>query len=333
MKAICLRLAFMFLAVAGLVSCAKKEERLIKIAVEFVDHASSAYIAGEKGWFEKEGLKIEAIDNYITGMALASALTKGDIDAAYICMIPAISAYANAGVKLKVVCGTHKYGYSLLVNPRKVKSVEDLMKPEIRVACAREGSPLDVLLNKMIEKYNLDGKELKEKVIRMPPPRVLFALQIGQIDAGFCCEQFPTMGERMGFKEILKAQDLWPAMQGSVLVVKEELLRENPEIVTKLVRCTEKGIEYINNFPDEAAKIVAAALTVAEKKVLPLEVGEIAAKLKIRPEDIKRSLAKMENTSSIDTANIQEEIEYMAKLGYIKKEFPVEDIVDMRFIR
>ncbi|MCD6412887.1 MAG: ABC transporter substrate-binding protein [Elusimicrobia bacterium] len=313
--------------------CGGREKRPLKIAVEFVDHAASAHIAREKKWFEKEGLEIEAFDNYITGMALAAALTRGDIDAAYVCMIPAITAYANGGVNLKVVCGTHKYGYGLIVNPEKAKSVYDLMKPEIRIACPREGSPPDALMNKMIEKYKFNGEKLKRKVLRMPPPKVLLALKMGRIDAGFCCEQFPTMGESMGFKEILSARDLWRNMQGSVLVVKEELLEEHPEIVKKLVKITKEGINFINEQPDEASVIESAALTVAGKKVLPLKIGKIASKLEITPEVIRKSFTtKLLNTPLVDPVSVQEEIDYLYKLGYIKRKFNAKEILDLRFL-
>ena len=62
------------------------------MAVEFVDHAACAHIAKNKGWFEEEGIKLKFYDSYITGMALAAALSRGDIDIAYICLIPAINA-------------------------------------------------------------------------------------------------------------------------------------------------------------------------------------------------------------------------------------------------
>ncbi|MBW2739726.1 MAG: hypothetical protein JRE64_12960, partial [Deltaproteobacteria bacterium] len=66
-------------------------KKAIGMAVEFVDHAASAHIAKNKGWFKAEGLNITSFDNYITGMALAAALTRGDINVAYVCLIPAIS--------------------------------------------------------------------------------------------------------------------------------------------------------------------------------------------------------------------------------------------------
>jgi len=309
-------------------------EKEIKMAVEFVDHAACAHIARNKGWFKEEGLNITSYENYITGMALAAALGRGSIDVAYICLIPAICAYANGKVPIKVVAGTHKYGYGLLVDYNKIKTIEDLEKPDIRIGCPREGSPPDVLLHKMIDKYHLDKYEILSEIRRIPPPKILLALKMRQLDAGFCCEQFPTMGEELGFKVLLTTEDLWPYMQGSVLVAREELIKNNPQIVKKIVRVTERATHYINNYPQDASLIVADELQIAGKEVLPLKIGKITAKLKITPEVILKSLTtRMECTTDIDPEQIQKTINYMAKLGYIKKSFKAEEILDLRFLR
>jgi len=320
-----------FASIVG--ECVSKERTTINMAVEFVDHAACAHIARNQGWFEAEGLKVGAFENYITGMALATALGRGDINAAYICLIPAICAYANGKVPLKVVAGTHKYGYGLLVDPEKVKNVKDLEKPDIRLACAREGSPVDACMHKMIDKYQLDESKIMNKVRRMPPPKVLLALKMGQLDAGFCCEQFPTMGEELGFKVLLRAQDLWPEMQGSVLIVTDDLIRDHPDVVRKLAKVTQRGTRYIHEHPEDAATIVAGELTVAGKEVLPLKIGKLTAELEITPEAILKSLTtKMECTTDVDPAMVQEAIDYLAKLGYIKS-FAAEDILDLRFLK
>ncbi|MDY7036176.1 MAG: ABC transporter substrate-binding protein [Thermodesulfobacteriota bacterium] len=304
----------------------------IHMAVEFVDHAASAHIAKRKGWFKGEGLKVTAFDNFITGMALSAALSRGDINVAYICLIPAISAYANGKASLRVVAGTHKYGYGLLVDPKKITIISDLERSDIRIGCPREGSPPDCLLHKMIDKYHLDENRILRKIRRMPPPKVLFALKMGQLDAGFCSEQFPTMGEALGFKVLLTARDLWPDMQGSVLVVKEELISRHPEIVKKLVKVTKRGIQYIHEHPEDAATIAAGALTVAGKKVLPFKIGNIASGLEITPKVILRSLSnRMECTTDIDPGQVQKSINCMTKLGCIKW-FKAEDILDLRFL-
>lgn len=53
-------------------------------------------------WLCREGLELSSYESYVTGMALASALARGDIQVAYIRLVPAINAYANARVPIKV---------------------------------------------------------------------------------------------------------------------------------------------------------------------------------------------------------------------------------------
>ncbi len=312
----------------------KPSHKRVRIAIEFVAHAACAHIAKAKKWYQKAGINITSFDNYITGMALASALSNSNIDAAYLCLIPAIVAYANGGVKIKVVSGTHKYGYGLIVNPKKVKTVYDLLKPNIRIACPREGSPTDAIMQKMIDKYHLDRKKLNKKVLRMPPPKVLFALEAGQIDAGFCCEQFPSMGVGKGFKELLSARELWPDMQGSVLIVTEKLIKNHPNTVKELVNITKKTTAYIKTHPNEASKITAQALTVTSKEILPFKISNLAKRLKITPTAVHRALfQQMKCSTDINVKMVQQEINYLYNLGYIKKKFNAKEILDLRFLK
>ncbi len=338
MRTLILAVALVLSPFPGMKACGKEqapagEPVAITIAVEFTSHAACAHIARSKGWFEKEGLNITAYDSYITGMTLASALVKGDIDVAYICLIPAINAFANAGVPVKIVCGTHLYGYGLLVDPEKIKTVNDLERDGIRIGCSREGSPLDCLLHKMIAKYGLDQDKILGNIRRMPPHRVLLAMKVGQLDAGFCCEQFPSMGEAIGFKVHLQAEDLWPRMPGSVVVAREEFIREHPEMVEKIVRITERAIGYINEHPEEAALIVSEALSLAGKQVLPLNVGKTAAGFQVTPDIILKSLTeRMICSTDVDPEEIQNAINYSAGLEYLKKQCKAGELLDLRFL-
>ena len=308
-------------------------EKPIRIAVEFTTHSACAHIANQKGWYKEEGLTVTSYESYITGMALAAALSKGDIDAAYICLIPAINAKANAKVPIKVVAGIHKYGYGLVVNPDKIKTIDDLKRPDIRIGCSREGSPVDSLLHKMLEKYHLDKKQILEKVRRMNSPKLLLALKMGQLDAAFICEQFPSMAEELGLKVFLTAEDLWPDMQGSVLVVREELLKEHPDIVKKLVKVTERATQFINENPEEAAEIVAGGLQIAGEKIFPIKAIDAASKFTITPDTILNSLTvRLVNATDVNPEEIQRTIDTCVELGYIKETFETEGFIDLRFV-
>jgi len=313
--------------------CFSEKEIPIGMAVEFMDHAACAYISQNKGWFEEEGLNFTSYESYVTGMALASALARGDIQVAYLCLVPAINVYANAKVPIKIIAGTHKYGYGLVVNPEKIKSVKDLEKPGIRLGCVREGGAVDVLLHKSIDRYNLNEKKILNNIQRMNPPKQILAINTGQLDAALLPEQWATMAEKSDFKMLLMSQDVWPEMQGSVLVVKEELIRDHPEVVEKLVKISQRATDWINQYPQEAAEIVARQLQEAGGSLFPVEITDMATKTEITPEVLLRSMNRLEYTTDIDLAVIQDAIDYVARLGYIKSSFKAEDILDLSFIK
>jgi len=335
MKKLFVLVALFLLVSLGISGCAQNQEvnAPLGVAVEFTDHAACAYIAQDKGYFEEAGLKLSAYESYVTGTALAAALARGDIQVAYICLAPAISAYANAGVPIKIVAGTHKYGYGLAVNPDKVKTVEDLEKPGIRIGCVQTGSAADVALNKMIDKYGLNRETVLKNVQQMNPPKQILAIKMGKLDAVFIPEHWATMAEDCGFRMLLTAKDVWPEMQGSVLVVKEELINSHPETVRKLVEASQKATGWARQNPVEAAGIMARQLQSAGDQVFPTDVAETAKQLEITSEIMLRSMERLEYTTEINPAIVQETIDYMVSLGYIKSSFKAEDILDLRFLK
>jgi NitT/TauT family transport system substrate-binding protein len=265
-------------------------------------------------------------------MALAAALARGDIQVAYMCLVPAIDVFANAKVPIKIIAGTHKYGYGLVVNPDKVKTIQDLEKPDIRIGCVREGGAVDVLLHKVIDKYNLKEEKIISNIRRMSPPKQIFAIQSGQLDAAFLPEQWSTMAEEFGFRMLLMSQEVWPEMQGSVLVVKEELIKNHPDLVKKLVRVSKRATNWANQYREEAAEVVARQLQKAGGSLFPVEDADLVSKIEFTAEVLLKSMNRLEYTININPLIVQETINYVANLGYIKNSFQAEDILDLSFI-
>jgi NitT/TauT family transport system substrate-binding protein len=318
--------------VAGCGQQPVEDDEPIGMAVEFMAHAACAYIAQDMGWYEEGGLNLTAYESYATGMALAAALARDDIQVAYLCLVPAINVYANAGVPIKIVAGTHKYGYSLVVNPDKIATVYDLDNSGIRIGCVQVGGAVDVLMHKTIDKYGLDEENILANVQRMNPQKLTLAVSTGQLDAAFIPEQWATMTEESGFETLLLSQDIWPDMQGSVLVVKQELIDNHPEIVAKLVEITEKATDWANDNPEEAAEVVARQLGGVGSDLFPVEIAGVVAQLEITPEILLRSMARHDYTTEIDAETIQNVIDYVAELGYINASFDANEILDLSFL-
>ncbi|WP_455276835.1 ABC transporter substrate-binding protein [[Eubacterium] cellulosolvens] len=299
-----------------------KTESMI-MAVEFNDHAASAWIAQEEGWYQEEGLKIEAMESYVTGVALSSALARGDIQVAYLCLGPAVLAYAR-GLPIKIIARTHKYGYAVVAKST-IRNLEDLEGK--RVGCVREGSQCDILLQIVIKKYNLTNVEIR----RMNPPKHVIALITGEIDAAFIPEHYATVAESQGFNMIAKSQDIWPNMLGSVLVVKEDLLDKDPESVRKLVKVTQAGTIFINENPDKAADMLSKTM----KKASPqgVEPAIMGSQIElITPEILQKSMRNIEYTNEVPEEEVQKYIDILLELGYVDKNFDAEEILDLRYL-
>jgi len=291
----------------------------IGIAVEFTDHAACAYVAMEKGWFADAGLKIHAYESYETGMALAAALARGDLQAAYICLVPAINVYKNAGVPIRIVAGTHRHGYGLVVNPERVRTVHDLEDPSVRIGCVREGGSVDVVMHKTIDAHHLDEKMVLKNVRRMKPSRQLLAMKTGQIDAAFMPEHWATMAEGCGVKMLLTSRDVWPGMQGSVLVVREELIQKDPESVRRLIAVTRKATSWLNHNREEAARILARRFSIEGRKFSHGIANGRNSIVEASEESLLRSMDRIEFCTDIDPGMVQEIIDYIETLGYIRE--------------
>ena len=177
------------------------------------------------------------------------------------------------------------------------------------IGCVREGAPVDLLFHRLMEEYDLKNVRVR----RMNPLQQIIALETGRIDGAFLPEHHASVAERKGFHMLIKSQDLWPNMQGSVLVVKTDLIEDDTDTVRKLVRVTQKATNWIKENPDDAARILAQ---------------ELDTQFSV----IQKSMQRLDYTTDIDARSVQQMIDYMVKLGYIEKGIKAEDILDTRFL-
>ncbi|MBT3222174.1 MAG: nitrate ABC transporter substrate-binding protein, partial [Proteobacteria bacterium] len=74
-------------------------------------------------------------------------------------------------------------------------------------------------------------------------------------------------------------------------------------------------------------------LSVEGAEVVPAEIATLATKLEMGPETMLRSINRLEFSTAISLDDVQAVIDYAARLRYIKKSFPAEEIVDTRFMQ
>jgi len=277
----------------------------VGMAVEFNDHAAAAWVAYNKSWFNNVGINLTTFESYATGVALAAAIARGDIQVAWLCVGPAISAFKR-GINLKIVAMTHEYGYAIVTNLSIIKSVNDLEGKSI--GCVREGSMVDLLLHKAFKIYGINNVT----ILRMKPMDQLNALRSGQIVAAAIPEHYVAIARAWGFDILLKSQDIWLHMPGSALVVKQELIDKYPDAVRNLVKLTVNATHWIINNRNETAEILASMLHTNRSVILD-------------------SMTRLNYTNNINVTAMQELADFMAELGYIDK-FNISEMIDLSFL-
>lgn len=277
----------------------------VNMAVEFNDHASAVWVALEKGYFNDEGINVKTLETFITGLELSAALDRGDIQVAWACLGPLVIAYSK-GVPIKIVAMAHTHGYALVVKP-ELNTVYDLENKTI--ACCGKGSPVYLLVRLVIERYGLKNV----KIVYMKPPIAMASLISGKIDAAALPEHYVSLVVSRGFKLLIRSQDLWDKWPGSFLAVREELLRENPELVKKLIKVTIRATEFINENIGEAAKIVSS-------------------KLKIPYEVCLKSMENLEYSNTVDVLEVQKYLDLMYKYGCIDRRINANEILDLTIL-
>jgi len=315
------------------IGCSKTEkmdtdkENKIKIAVEYTNHAASYYYAKEENFFEKEGLEIENTNIYVSGVNLAAAFSQGGFDVGYMCVVPAITAYANADVPIKIISGTHKNGYGLVVNKGKIKELKDLEKDNITISNGRKGTTTDFLMMILIEKENLDSNKILENTVRMNATKQIMALKNGQVDAVFVPEHFATLASNFkGMEMLAKSNDIWEDMQGSVLVATNNLIKEKPKIIEKLKKINRLSIELMKKNPEKTGEIIAESLNI-NQSIAKEETKNPEAEIYVTPLIAEESMKNLRVTTDINEAEIQRIIDKMYSLGYIKEKFNAKEII------
>jgi NitT/TauT family transport system substrate-binding protein len=145
------------------------------------------------------------------------------------------------------------------------------------------------------------------------------ALAAGAIDAYFIGEPHAAKAELDGTGRVLyHAKDIWPGFVSCVLVVRQELIDERPEVVRDLVRGIAESGEWAETHRLEAAR-VAAPYYRQDQKILEYVLTQPPDRVSYR-----------QLTPTDD--DLRQIMKYAIKAGILDKEIDLADLVDRRFI-
>lgn len=273
---------------------------------------ATALVGDRKGFFQKElgGTKF-APSVFNAGPAEIEALNSGAIDIGWIGPSPAINGWTTSqGKSLKIISGSASGGVSLVVDPKKIKSLDDLKGRTI--ATPQLGNTQDVaLLNYLAEKgYRVDATTGKGDVtVQRTENKVTpVAFRQGSIDAAWVPEPTASKLVAEGGKVLLDEKKLWKDGKFVItnVIVSQKFLKEHPKAVEAVLRGSVKTNTYIRTHPAEAKQALNDKLADAAGKALP-------------PSVIDPAFRNTDVTDDPLAATLQLEADHAVRAGLLKK--------------
>ena len=230
-----------------------------KVAIGFIPVSDwlPAFVAKEKGFFDKNGLdvtmtKIGIISN------IPSALMSGSLNIGS-STVPVVLDAVEAGLDINALAGGTRFVkdpsiFSVVVKTGlPVKSAKDLEGKRVGVPGLRSAGDL------LFRKWLLDKgvQPSKVNIVEAPFPQMRDLLKAGTLDAVAVLEPFRgrMVEDQTGFRLSDYVAEVNPDLLGGVWIARKEWLTENPKVAGAFRNSLKEAIDYIAKNPADAKAI------------------------------------------------------------------------------
>jgi NitT/TauT family transport system substrate-binding protein len=248
---------------------------------------------------------------------VVESLKTRKVDATFI-LAPLAMVLREQGVPIHIVYLGHRDGSTVIVrNPSPAKTLRDLKGKTF--ARPSRFSNQYLVITKLMEDEGMQPDDIN--FVDMAPPDMPGALASGAIDAYFVGEPYAAKAELAGTGRVLYyAKDIWPHFISCVLVVRDELIAEHPEIVQDLVRGVAESGEWV-----ERNRLAAADLA-ARTEYYNQDRNLLAFVLTQPPDRVSyRQLTPSDE-------DMQRIMHYALRAKILRRSIDLGDLIDRRFI-
>ncbi|MGH7875615.1 MAG: ABC transporter substrate-binding protein [Candidatus Binatia bacterium] len=221
---------------------AEKSVKLTPLRIAYVSRSildMPFVIACDRGFFREEGLEAELI--FTNAIQSVQAVIAGSVDFGT-ATGSGISAAVN-GADVRVVFGlTDKPSFDMVALP-SITSIQQLRGKKVGISAP--GSLTEILARQIL----IANKVPADQVTLLPlgTSNVTYlALKAGTIDATLVQIPQNFLAADEGFHKLAAGADVYRALQGG-LTTSKATINERPELVTKMIRATQRALRLIRN--------------------------------------------------------------------------------------
>jgi NitT/TauT family transport system substrate-binding protein len=221
---------------------AEKSAKLAPVGIAYVSRSildMPYMIARDRGFFREEGLEVEFI--FMKAIQTVQAMLAGGVDFGT-ATGTAISAAVN-GADVRVVFAlTDKPSFDMIAQPG-IANVQQMRGKKLGISAP--GSLTEILARQIL----IVNKIPLDQVTMLPlgtSDITYIALKAGTIDATMLQVPQNFIAQDEGYRRIAAGADVYRAVQGGLTTTKA-VITERPEVVTRVIRATQKALRLIRN--------------------------------------------------------------------------------------
>jgi len=315
MKTVHLHTVVFYLCLSIFVGTASEaESKLLSAYISDSPSASvPAWIAKETGIFKKSGLDIDLV--FIDGSTRGiQSLLAGDLSFTEAVGTSAINGRI-AGGDIAIVNGLVNTLPYYVVGKPVIKSRDDLKGRTAAVHIP--GTAADFALRLALKKVGIAYNQIQAITVGGGPARITSVIG-GQTDFTVVSDAEKIQGEKAGLKVVIDMAELKVPFLYTCTVTTRQLIREQPDIVRRMVEAIAAGIHFFKTRKEESIKIMSKYTRGPSRAILE---GAYSAYSQLFVDDTYPTVEGLRNTLEVQSS-------WDPKAAKAKP----EDFVDLRFV-
>lgn len=276
-------------------------------------------IAKEKGFFQQQGVKVEAIysDNYLAPLSDFSGGNYDGIAIALGSVMNLIEKNTNAQI---VLVTDRSAGADAIVARREIKSVADLKGKRIGAKLSDFG---ELFVTKMLEKNGLAANDVK--LVNLEAEMIPSHLQSGDIQAGHTWNPYASGAVKAGAKVIFSSKQT-PGLIPDVIVFRSDVVRDRPDEIKAFVRAWFQAQDYWKAHPEESKNLIAKSVPIK-----PEEISTDGIHLATLKDNLKTFAPGSTEESLYYTANLY--ADFYIRTGGLSTAPDIQKLINPSFIK
>jgi NitT/TauT family transport system substrate-binding protein len=276
------------------------------------NHDSALFVADALGMYKKEGLKVQLVP-FRTGSEITTAANQNRIDVGY-CGITPVTSAIDQNSTVKIVAAVNQEGSGIVVSENNnITNVSQFVDKKFLIP--KEGGMQDVLFRYLLMNNNISSSSIN--ITELETPLMQNALAAGKVDGYIAWEPYVSQADFIGNEDVfMYSKDIWPNHPCCVVITTNKFMKQKPDQLRKFLKIHVEATDYVNTHRNETAAILSKKL---------------GTNINVEQEALKHVEFIAIPTPEFD-ANILKLIDVQKKLGYVKNNLTLEQVLDLNFL-